>query len=349
MKSCKLLIIKISVYPINTNIDLKINMTKYLLFFIAFLYTLITFGKTTEEYIREYKDIAIKEMNRVGIPASITLAQGILESGSGNSTLAVKANNHFGIKCHNTWNGAKVYHDDDKKGECFRKYRTAYDSYTDHSDFLNNASRYSSLFDLKVTDYKGWARGLKKAGYATARDYDKQLIHIIEKYELYKYDKTQKAKFDPEPDKPVISSGHEVKLNNNIKYILVKKGDTYNSISYEFGLMKWQLAKYNDINPESKLNPGSMLYLQPKRKKASIENKYHIVKEGENMYYISQKYGIKLDELYRKNLMIKGDQPKTGDKIYLRKRKKGEMPVSAKQSEEEEIHENSQDLEFLFE
>ncbi|MEE2931726.1 MAG: glucosaminidase domain-containing protein [Bacteroidota bacterium] len=142
----------------------------------------------TELYIEKYKDLAIDEMNNYGIPASITLSQGILESGNGESRLALEANNHFGIKCHNEWNGEKIYADDDEKGECFRKYSTVFNSYRDHSIFLSERKRYTSLFDLSPKAYKKWAKGLKKAGYATNPDYAKKLIKLIKKYNLNQYD-----------------------------------------------------------------------------------------------------------------------------------------------------------------
>ena len=143
---------------------------------------------TRQQYIDKYKDVAIKQMHKYKIPASITLAQACLESGDGNSTLARKANNHFGIKCHDGWKGKKIKQNDDKRRECFRKYDNAMDSFTDHSHFLTSRSRYNSLFDLPITDYKAWAHGLKACGYATNRKYAKLLIDIIEEYELYKYD-----------------------------------------------------------------------------------------------------------------------------------------------------------------
>ena len=319
-------------------------MQKFL-FYIFFICGLVVTGqKTTSwQYIELYRDLAIKEMERTGIPASITMAQGMLESGNGNSSLAVKANNHFGIKCHN-WNGAKIYHDDDRRDECFRKYKSVYQSYKDHSDFLTNTSRYEFLFDLKATDYKEWAKGLKKAGYATARDYDRKLIKLIEDYKLYNLDKGIKLADNSKnlSTFAAASGKHIIEVRNDIKYILAKEGDTYYSLTKEFDLLKWQLARYNEISEGSDINPGTVLYLQPKRNKAAHGKKYHIVKEGENMYYISQKYGVKLGELYRKNLMIEGSQPAVGDKIYLRKRKKGEMP--------EKIPDNHQSvMEFEFE
>ena len=151
-----------------------------------------------KDYIKEYNSLAIKEMKRSGIPASITLAQAMLESDNGNSTLARKANNHFGIKCHSSWKGAKVYHDDDKRNECFRKYKSIYSSYIDHSDFITNNNRYQFLFELSLSDYKAWAKGLQKAGYATSRTYAELLIKIIDNNQLYVYDQGGSLSFTSE-------------------------------------------------------------------------------------------------------------------------------------------------------
>ncbi len=286
------------------------------------------------EYIEMYKDEAIKEMHRSGVPASITLAQGILESGDGNSALARHAKNHFGIKCHTGWTGGTFIQDDDTKDECFRKYKSVLESYRDHSEFLKK-KRYASLFDLKITDYKGWAKGLKKAGYATNPKYPQLLIDIIEKNDLAQYDrakkgkeKATKAKKEKERKKVSKKSNssskrrgiHETKLHeNNIKYIEVKAGDSFEKIAEEFNMGDWQLYKYNDWEKDKELFESGVLFLQPKRGKAKEE--YHIVEEGESMWDISQKYGIKLNKLYRKNRMSVGDEPKTGDKLYLQKTK----------------------------
>ncbi|MCK4662786.1 MAG: glucosaminidase domain-containing protein [Bacteroidales bacterium] len=293
---------------------------------------------TPKEYAKKFSELAIKEMKRSGVPASITLAQGILESDCGNSRLARKANNHFGIKCHSNWKGRKIIHDDDKKNECFRKYKSVYDSYRDHSDFLKYGQRYQFLFKLKTTDYKGWAKGLKKAGYATEKKYANLLISIIESNKLYIYDSTKKIKKSrqkkdkkkKQKDKQLADIDDytidpfkaEVQQKNDIDYIIIKKGDTFYGISKKFDLMLWQLYKYNDLKEGAILNEGQILYLQPKRKKAELPNKYHFVEKGETMYSISQLYGIKLKSLYKKNLMKQGSEPKEGNELWLRKKKK---------------------------
>ena len=299
---------------------------------------------TGQEYIETYADLAVKEMKRTGIPASITLAQGMLESGNGNSTLAVKGNNHFGIKCHK-WDGPGIYHDDDRKNECFRKYKSVYQSYIDHSDFLMNTMRYSFLFEIDPTNYKAWAKGLKRAGYATAHDYDKKLIGIIETHQLYKFDSDEGWEYAKKPNPTPVNDrdyNHQILMNNNIKYIIAREGDSYISLTKEFDLMRWQIGRYNDIPPNSKVNNGDIIYLQPKRKKAAYGEKYHVVKEGESMYSISQKYGIKLTELYKKNLMLEDDEPEIGTKLYLRKKKKGKAPVQTPGND-------AQHMEFSFE
>lgn len=287
---------------------------------------------TREEYINKYKDIAIYQMKTQGVPASIILAQGLLESDNGNSPLAVKANNHFGIKCHKSWNGATMYMDDDTKNECFRKYSNPQKSYNDHSDFLRGARRYSPLFDLEPTDYKGWAYGLKKAGYATNPHYAEMLIKIIEDNNLYIYDKGIAVEIES-PSKGMgdlvdidhfvidLNKHRKVYTRNRIKYIVIKKGDNYASLTKELELMPWQLAKYNEISKDSALKEGQEIYIQPKRCRAEINHSTHVVEKGETMYSISQMYGIKLKSLYRKNRMKIGEQPEVGQVIQLRKRK----------------------------
>lgn len=286
---------------------------------------------TREEYIGQYKDLAMKEMKRTGIPASITLAQGILESGDGNSRLATKSNNHFGIKCHD-WTGPSVKHDDDKKNECFRKYKNPEKSYLDHSDFLTNKSRYAALFELKPDDYKAWAKGLKKAGYATSPTYASALIKIIEENELYKYDevvlaggKTKNKKQSLEGT--LLTSGRTIHFNNRVKYIEADTGDTYASITDELSLMNWQLKKYNETESGNKLNPGDIIYLQPKRNKASVDNKTHMVKEGETLYSISQMYAVKESKLRKRNGLKDEDEPLAGSIVRLRGKLSGKIPV----------------------
>lgn len=279
---------------------------------------------TPEKYIESFKDEAIKEMLMYNIPASITLAQGMLESGNGNSDLAVYANNHFGIKCHKEWDGPTFIKDDDAKDECFRKYTSVLDSYTDHSQFLKTRSRYASLFELKRTDYKGWAEGLKQAGYATDPKYTKRLIGLIEAYRLYEYDKLEGVpSISATAEKPAAAperfETREILRFHLIKYIIVKPGDSFYKISHDTQKDLWQLYKYNDLTEKDKLVAGQKLYLQPKRNKA--KEPFHTVKKGETMHSISQLHGIKLKKLYRKNHMKPGQEPKAGDVLFLRQSK----------------------------
>ncbi len=299
-----------------------------LLFFNHFLFFLgnIAPKLTPEQYIENYKEDAIIEMNKYKIPASITLAQGMLESGNGNSALAVNANNHFGIKCHNDWKGATYIMDDDTKDECFRKYANVLDSYNDHAQFLTSRSNYTKLFELKITDYKAWAKGLKEAGYATDQKYPKRLIDIIEKYELYKYDreskkiKNQKKEVNTKPlNTEANKTIREIFRLGIKKYIIIKEGDTFDKIAQETDKDLWQLYKYNNFTASDKLIPGEKLFLQPKRNKAKAP--FHIVKSGETMKSISQMYGIKLKRLYRKNNMESSQEPKSGDTLFMRKHK----------------------------
>jgi LysM repeat protein len=281
-----------------------------------------------DEYIERYKRIAIEEMQRSGIPASITLAQGIVESNNGNSTLARKANNHFGIKCHK-WTGKTFHQDDDEEDECFRKYGNPEESYRDHTDFLVSGSRYDFLFDYKSNDYKSWAKGLKKAGYATSPRYADDLIRTIEENELYRFDNGDYTKpHSKYKQKSTDSEEFTINLNqrkiyeyNRIKYIVAKEGDNIQSLTKEMDLMSWQLKKYNELPDDYSPIPGEKLYIQPKRWRAEVGNDFHIVTENETMHSISQLYGIKLNKLYRKNRMEPGTEPAVGQKIWLRKRK----------------------------
>lgn len=280
---------------------------------------------TVADYINMYKDVAIKEMKRSKIPASITLAQGMLESGNGTSPLATKGNNHFGIKCHSDWKGKKIYFDDDKRNECFRKYENAWESFRDHSDFLIRQSRYKFLFEYKQTDYKSWAKGLKKAGYATNPQYPSLLIKIIEENQLYRFDNGKTDNIPTITPSSVVTKSEnlapDIIINNRIKSITVKEGDTYKSIADANEMMIWEIFKYNDLPKDAQLKSGQQIYLQPKRKKAQIGCEYHYVSEGETMYTISQKYGIKLKKLYEMNLAKSGDKIEVGQKLWLRKKK----------------------------
>ena len=273
-----------------------------------------TRNKQYEDYIKKYRELAVDEMKKYHIPASITLAQGLLESGAGQSTLARKSNNHFGIKCGSDWNGKTVSHDDDARGECFRAYKHPKQSYEDHSKFLAGRPRYASLFKLKITDYKGWARGLKKAGYATNPRYADQLIGIIELYDLHKYDTKGGLKWMKENPNP-----HQPYIANGLVYIVVRAGDSWKSISKEFDISQSKLRKYNDLYKGYTLQVGDILYLEKKNKKASKEHIVHVLRAGESMYSISQKYGIRLKNLYKLNKMDAEDpSPEVGTILRLR-------------------------------
>ena len=301
-------------------------------------------AQTAGSYIDTYKELAIREMKRTGVPASITLAQGMVESDYGRSRLAMEANNHFGIKCHNDWVGPTIRHNDDRRNECFRKYRKPEDSFYDHSDFLKYGSRYRALFDIDPTDYKAWAKGLKKAGYATNPDYAQMLIRKIEENQLYYFDRINTAVNTTSQQKPAVRETTEVqdsinitvpstmfkgnvavpavvprvRENNRIQYVIVKDGDTREKLENDYQLLKWELIRYNEIKGDLILVPGQILYLQPKRDKAEPGNDYHNCAEGETIYMISQKYGIKLNSLYKMNRMEEGTEPVTGQKIWLR-------------------------------
>ena len=273
-----------------------------------------TRNKQYEEYIKQYRDIAVQEMKKYHIPASITLAQGLLESGAGQSTLARKSNNHFGIKCGSDWNGKSVRHDDDERNECFRAYKHPKQSYEDHSKFLVSRPRYASLFKLDITDYKGWARGLKKAGYATNPRYAEQLIGIIELYDLDKYDKKGGLKWMKENPNP-----HQPYIANGLVYIVVRQGDTWKSISKEFDISRKKLRKYNDLYKGYELKVGDILYLEKKNRRADKEHIVHVLRAGESMYSISQKYGIRLKRLYKLNKMSEDEStPEVGTILRLR-------------------------------
>jgi LysM repeat protein len=300
--------------------------------------------QSVQDYINIYKDLAITEMNRTGIPASITLAQGIIESDCGHSSLAREANNHFGIKCHDDWTGATIRHNDNRRNECFRKYGKAEDSFYDHSDFLKSGSRYNFLFDLKSTDYKAWAHGLKKAGYATNPDYANMIIRTIEENNLWHFDRGIQS-VNPLPpktgavDEPfktqpagsgikkvpssngnmaVMARVPRVMENNRIQYIIVKDGETREKLEDEFQLLRWELSKYNELKSDFSPVPGQILYLQPKRDKAEAGKDYYNTAGGDTMYLISQKFGIKLKKLYEMNRMEEGKEPEAGTKIWLR-------------------------------
>jgi LysM repeat protein len=281
------------------------------------------------EYITKFKNLAIAQMQKSGIPASIILGQACLESAYGKSSLATEGKNHFGIKCHNSWNGEKIYYDDDLAGECFRKYKNDEESFADHSDFLRYNKRYALLFDLKPTDYKAWAHGLKKAGYATNPKYAESLIKVIEDNKLYLYDKNVKIQI-PSPvtlekielENFVIQLNRKIYTRNDVKYIIAIDGDTFETIADEFKLTKRQLLKYNDLDKKAQIYAGQELYIKPKKKRSNPNFPIHIAQEGETMHQISQEYAVKLKSLYRYNQMKAGDVPKEGQEIFMRNKMK---------------------------
>lgn len=330
----------------------KAALITYLLLFVFTVFASSPIRKLTRrEYINKYQKLAILKMYEYGIPASITMAQGCLESSNGNSMLARKGNNHFGIKCKSSWKGKRIYYDDDKKNECFRKYRSAEDSYADHSRFLLEHSRYAFLFDLDITDYKGWARGLKKAGYATNRHYATRLIQIIEDNKLYLLDADTKLadapRRQPMVDRPeratikissptivsnnssqagnnrtsVDSRRHSVKRINDLRTVTVKAGDSFESIAREFGLKYWEIYHYNDYKKGRRPRANEILYIEPKYNKANKKNEFYYAKKGDTMHFVAQCYGVKLKRLLKKNRMKNDTTLSEGQKIYLRKNK----------------------------
>lgn len=271
-------------------------------------------NKHYTEYIDKYNKIAVDHMQKHKIPASIILAQGLLESGAGKSRLATEGNNHFGIKCHSDWKGKTMRHDDDRRQECFRKYSRAEDSFEDHSKFLQR-SRYSYLFTLQLTDYKGWARGLQKAGYATDKAYANKLIKLIEDYELHQYDRGYKGG-KTQPEFKVYS--HTPYITHGLVYIIARRGDTYDDIAKEFNFKVKDLYKYNEVPKDFPLSDGDLVYFEKKKKKADKPYYEHVVKVGESMHSISQQYGVQVKNLYKLNKKDYEYVPEEGDILKLR-------------------------------
>lgn len=310
--------------------------------------------QTKEEYIDRYKDIAIDHMERYGIPASITLAQGILESDSGNSNLARRSNNHFGIKCKSNWKGDRVYHTDDAPDECFRKYDSVEESYKDHAEFLDQSPRYDSLFAYSSSDYRSWARGLKAAGYATAPDYAQRLTKIIEDNQLYLFDEdngaelyasrrrsmsggveeafasqssvdvpsTSEARIDPNnyrvPERTY--NGYSVFVNNGTHFVVARNGDKFSHIAATFALTERTLRKYNEIDPRSTADPieGEQIYIERKQSAWLGDGDTHRITEGETPTSIAQLYGIREKKLLRLNRLKRGDRLHAGDLLKLK-------------------------------
>ena len=337
--------------------DLKSFRKFVLLIFMLLWYAYLIAqdkSKAALDYIEIYKDVAMREMQEYKIPASITLAQGLLESGNGNSELAKKSNNHFGIKCHKSWNGKRTYHDDDEKGECFRVYDCPEDSYRDHSIFLSEGQRYAFLFDLKITDYNGWAKGLKKAGYATLPIYANVLIKLIDDYNLTHYDqmvvkgkfnykkknsdkgqktkdKKQKAKDDVEnnliytpykiTDAEVVdktSDERYIRENNNVKFIYAKEGETVYELADLLGIYDYQIIKYNNLGKRTVLKDNEIIYIEPKKNKAMRRYKYHTIQKGETLSHVSRLYAVKLKSIFKMNDMDENTILHVGDNIRLR-------------------------------
>ena len=290
-------------------------------------------------YIEKYSSLAIEEMYRTGVPASITLAQGLLESGNGRSELAVKGNNHFGIKCHNTWTGAKVYHDDDAKGECFRKYDNPEESFRDHSDFLRYRDRYKFLFDYEVADYKSWAYGLKAAGYATDPKYPEKLIRLIEEYELYLYDSVQSGAAEDEvrqiPESPAqleqarpltdgqrevfrFALSRQMYSQNGVPFVYAEEGETYESIARSYRLFRKEILKFNDLKEDRELLPGAVVYLQKKKKASHPGLDRYVVEEGQSLWEISQRFAVRMKDLCRLNGIGEDYVLREGDVLQLR-------------------------------
>lgn len=329
---------------------MKVN---YLLIILFFLISFASFGGdakkiTREDYIARYKDDAVKDMKRTGVPASITLSQALLESEDGNSTLATEANNHFGIKCAD-WQGPTYTKDDDTRDECFRKYKSVLDSYDDHSAFLKTRERYAFLFSFDLTDYKAWAKGLKKAGYATNPQYAERLIKIIEDYHLNLLDEGKNipvavtsASLPPVPaavgnpvaevekkksEKRYSTSSNEVDIfarrkvmsKNGVDYVIARKGDTFNGLSKELELGYWQLPKYNEMDGDEPIHEGQIIYIKPKNDETS--QTFYIVRDGETIHSISQELGIKSRYIYKWNNFSKETEVRAGQKIRLQKQK----------------------------
>ena len=278
----------------------------------------VVWNQRFQDYFDTYKDVAIDQMHQYKIPASITLAQGVLESGAGRSELALKANNHFGIKC-NGWTGRTAYHDDDERNECFRAYNSVWESFKDHSVFLTSSQRYSGLFQLKITDYKGWAKGLKACGYATSPVYATKLIDIIEVYKLYQYDTAKESGKSHHQPVENGDSRHIYTFNKNY-YVYARRGDTFRSIAAEMDISYRKLARYNERDKNDVLEEGEVVWLQKKARKApkSYKGKLHRVESGESMYTIAQKYGIRMKNLYKMNDLPPTYQIRVGDLLRLR-------------------------------
>jgi LysM repeat protein len=307
---------------------------------LTLMLSTVSFGQNAEavrNYVNTYKELAIEEMQRTGVPASITLAQGIHESGAGMSELALSSNNHFGIKCKSNWTGESVKHDDDARGECFRKYPSAEDSYKDHSDFLKNSQRYAYLFTLDPADYEGWANGLKKAGYATNPKYPQVLIKLIEDYQLQDYTmialekmpgKNSMVPTSPDANAEPVAKTEEIikqpgypdgefKINET-KVVYAKKGTSFLAIAKEYDIDLSKIFEFNEIPETEEVPKDQLIFLQRKRKTG--DNKFHTVLPGETLHDIAQQEAIRLESLLELNYLEEGMQPAAGEQLSLQSR-----------------------------
>ena len=292
-----------------------------------------------QAYIEKYSALAVSEMQRTGVPASITLAQALVESGAGSSPLALQANNHFGIKCHNDWTGEKYYKDDEQVQECFRAYASVEESYRAHSDFLRARDRYKDLFELEPTDYKAWAKGLKRAGYATDPAYATKLIDLIEDFHLDRFDRevavtvptpneletprkvTAEAIRDPRYRESVLlSMTRAVYEQNGARFVRSIEGESYSSIAEQFNLFPREILRFNDVEQDEILDPGVMVYISRKRPEAAYGvGKYVVDREGETLWEISQRFGVQYKKLQLYNIFRGGAPLEPGDIVILRK------------------------------
>ena len=319
-------------------------MKKLLLLLALLPLSLFAQRITPEEYIQTYKDIAIREMKTHKSPASITLAQGLLESGAGNSALAREAKNHFGIKCHKGWEGDTYYMDDDEKNECFRKYKNPEESFKDHSEFLTTRGRYSALFDLKITDYKGWAKGLKAAGYATNPKYAQLLIDRIELYDLTQYDKIALGLIEESEVEPVAPEAEEyselayspedksvfpladmtpegrfIYENNGVRFVFAKEGETPEGLAKAFGIKYKRFCQFNCLkHPEEVVfHSGDVVYLEKLRNRNWKAKKY-TVQEGETLRDVALRFAVKPNKIMKKNRLQEDEKLHKGQELWLR-------------------------------
>jgi len=322
-------------------------MKRLFIILLTFLFSFCAGAQniSVEEYINQYKDIAIREMKRMGVPAAITLAQGILETENGNSDLVKRSNNHFGIKCKSSWTGERVYHDDDANGECFRSYENAEESYRDHSNYLRGNERYDFLFRLDPTDYKGWSYGIRKAGYATNPRYPQILIKNIEQYNLQQYtlagidemptfgkEEQKGTPVEAKDDKiierdedPAAADDHfTVIFNNKVRCVFAKKGTSMLAIAIKHHVSLNKLMEFNDLAEEGILSKDQYVYLHKKQRTGSRE--FYIVQPGERIYDVAQKNGLQLKFLREYNNLTDGEEVNTGDKLFLQP---GSSPASS--------------------